>query len=72
MKLYKVNDLQGCSFMDYSHDKPLTALEIRQIRWSDYQDNLQDKEYRLKWSEFTLKFIADLWEIEFKEVKELK
>jgi len=68
MKKYIVHDLQGCSFMDYSHDEPLTAQQIRAYRWSDYQQNLQDEEYSLKWSEFTLDFIADLWELEFEEV----
>lgn len=68
MKRYIVHDLQGCNFMDYSHDEPMIALEIRQTRWSDYQDNMQDEEYPLKWSQFTLDFIADLWELEFEAV----
>ena len=68
MKRYIVHDLQGCNFMDYSHDEPMTATEIRQTRWNDYQDNMRDEEYPLKWSEFTLDFIADLWELEFESV----
>lgn len=69
MKRYLVHDLQGCGFMDYSHTEPLTANEIRGIRWSDYQDNMGDPEHPLKWHKFTLEFIADLWELEFEEVK---
>lgn len=68
MKYYKVHDMQGCSFMDYSHDEPMTAAEIRATRWSDYQDNMQDEEYPLKWHEFTMNFIADLWELDFEQV----
>lgn len=55
--------------MDYSHDEPMTALEIRATRWQDYKDNMQDEQYPLKWSQFTLHFIADLWELEFEQVK---
>lgn len=65
MKRYTVTDLQGCSFMDYSHEEPLTALQIRQIRWQDYKDNMSDPEDRMSWSKFTLEFIADVWELEF-------
>lgn len=54
--------------MDYSHTEPMTALEIRQARWQDYKDNICDGEYTLKWSEFTLDFIADLWELDFEAV----
>ena len=68
MKRYIVHDLQGASFMDYSHEESMTALEIRQTRWQDYKDNMQDEEYPLKWSQFTLDFIADLWEIRFEAV----
>lgn len=68
MKRYIVHDLQGCSFMDYSHEEPMTALEIRQTRWQDYKDNMSDEEDRMSWSQFTLAFIADLWEIEFEAV----
>jgi hypothetical protein len=69
MKKYIVHDLQGASFMDYTHDEPMTATEIRQTRWQDYQDNMQDSEYPLEWAEFTLNFIADLWELSFEEVR---
>ncbi|MGI9028174.1 MAG: hypothetical protein ACR2FM_05050 [Candidatus Saccharimonadales bacterium] len=68
MRYYRVIDNQGCNFMDYSYDKPLTALEIRQIRWGDYKNNLEDPENPLPWKMFTLEFIADLWEIDFEEV----
>lgn len=71
MKRYTVTDLQGGSFMDYSHNEPLTANEIRQIRWQDYIDNMVDDEpERMKYKDFTLEFIQDLWEIQLKEVKE--
>jgi hypothetical protein len=54
--------------MDYSHDEPLTELEIREIRWEDYLDNLDD-EIGMRWQDFTLEFIADVWELEFEEVE---
>lgn len=66
MRRYKVHDLQGCGFMDYSHEEPLTANEIRSIRWSDYKNHHENSD--LKWSEFTLDFIADFWEISFEQV----
>jgi hypothetical protein len=67
MKKYIVHDLQGCGLMDYSFDEPLTANEIRAIRWCDY-NNFREPEDRMKWSNFTLNFIADLWEIDFEVV----
>lgn len=36
MKKYIVHDLQGAGFMDYSWQEPLTAQQIRAIRWADY------------------------------------
>lgn len=72
MKYYKVHDNQGCSFMDYSHDEPLTAQQIRAIRWQDYSDNLTDDEDTIKWSKFTLDFICDVWDIELEQVKYVK
>ena len=69
MKRYIVHDLQGASFMDYSHDEPMTANEIRQTRWQDYIDNMADDEpERMRYKDFTMDFIAYLWELEFEEV----
>lgn len=38
MKRYIIHDLQGYNFMSYSHKEPLTAEEIREIRWDDYYE----------------------------------
>ena len=65
MKRYIVNDLQGSSFMNYTHDEPLTAQQIRSIRWQDYSDNITDDEDKMRWQDFTMAFIADIWELEF-------
>lgn len=54
--------------MGYSHEEPLTADEIRQIRWQDYNDNIAADDDTLSYDDFTLEFIADLWEIEFEAV----
>lgn len=67
MKRYIVHDLQGAGLMSYSHDEPLTANEIRSIRWDDYNNDREDED-RMKWQDFTLTFIADLWELEFEQV----
>lgn len=68
MKRYIIHDLQGYNFMGYSHEEPLTADEIRQIRWQDYNDNIAADDDTLSYDDFTLEFIADLWEIEFEAV----
>lgn len=69
MKKYIVHDLQGGSFMGYSHEEPLTAQQIRAIRWQDYIDNMVDDEpERMKYKHFTMAFIADVWELDFETV----
>jgi hypothetical protein len=65
MKRYIVHDLQGAGFMDYSWQEPLTAQQIRAIRWADYLNFKDEVEGNLKWSDFTLAFIADFWELRF-------
>jgi hypothetical protein len=68
MKRYKVIDRQGCDFMSYTHEKPLTANEIRSIRWCDYKDNFMDSpKNRMKWQNFTINFVCDFWEIDLEE-----
>lgn len=67
-KKYRVIDLQGSHFMDYTHDEPLTIQEIREIRWQDYQDNfMSDPENVMTFEEFTIDFVCDFWEIRLEE-----
>lgn len=54
--------------MGYSWEEPLTAQQIRAIRWSDYLNFRDDVDGKLKYSDFTLDFIADFWELEFEVV----
>ena len=69
MTRYTVTDLQGAGFMGYSFEEPLTANQIRQIRWQDYIDNMVDDEpERMKYKDFTMEFIADVWELDFNKV----
>lgn len=56
--------------MDYSHDEPMTASEIRGQRWEDYKDNfMNDPQNNMRWQDFTLAFIADFWELEFEAIQ---
>lgn len=68
MKRYIVHDLQGAGLMSYSWEEPLTAQQIRAIRWSDYLNFRDDVDGKLKFSDFTLDFIADFWELRFEAI----
>lgn len=67
MKYYIVHDLQGANFMDYTHKQSVTANEIRSLRWEDFKLNHNGDKW-LSWSQFTLDFIADFWQLEFEQV----
>ena len=55
--------------MGYTHDEPLTANEIRSQRWYDYKDNICDGDTTMRYNEFTIEFVCDLWDIELELVK---
>lgn len=64
MKRYKVIDLQHTGFINDSHDNPMTAQEIRNRFWG-----LEEEHHTEKWSQFTLDYIAELWDVDFEVVK---
>lgn len=64
MKKYKVIDLQGCGFMDDTEDEPMTEKELRERFWGLAEARTE------KYSEFTLDYISDAWEVQFEEIKD--
>ena len=71
MKLYSVEDLQGCCFMDYTWEEPWTAQKIRShLYWllRDERDSYPEEPDHYHFKEITLDFCADYWEIRFIEV----
>ena len=68
MKKYSVIDLQGCSFMDYTWEEPMTAQQIRShLYWLlvDERGYYPDEQEYYHFKEITLDFCADYWEIRF-------
>ena len=63
MKRYKVIDLQGASFLDYTEQEPETAQQLRSHFWSF--DEARTTEYKY----FTLDYIKEVWSIDLEEVK---
>lgn len=63
MKKYEVQDLQGANFMDYTYEEPETGNELRSHFW--LLDDVRTEKYK----DFTLDFIQEMWDVEFKEVK---
>ena len=61
MKKYKVIDITGQCFMDYTHKKPITLNELRKRFWN--LNVLRTKKY----SDFTANYIETIFEVEFKE-----
>ena len=61
MKLYTINNLQGCNFMDDTYDEPMTANVLRARFW--VLDECRTKKY----SQFTKEHIYDMWKVEFEE-----
>ena len=50
--------------MSDTHEEPMTANELRSRFWS-FDDCRSDK-----YSQFTLSYISDMWEVTFEEVKD--
>jgi hypothetical protein len=63
MKLYKVNDLQGCGFMSDTHTEPMTANGLRSRFWSLEESRTEH------YKDFTLAYIEDVWQVELEEAK---
>lgn len=63
MKKYKVIDLQGMGFMDYTDDEPMTAKELRSHFWAYDESRTTHFKY------FTLNYIRETWCVDFEEVK---
>lgn len=63
MKKYKVIDIQGASFMSDTEKEPMTLNELRSRFWG--LNEAQTKNYK----DFTGKYIQDIWEVDFEEVK---
>lgn len=58
MQHYIIRDLQNCSFCHWTWEKPLTRLEIIK----HFREIAKDGE--ISFSHFSLRIIADFWELE--------
>lgn len=64
MKLYKVIDNQGTSFMIDTWETPMTMYDLRKRFWAlgdCHTDNFND---------FTGDYIQEMWDVYFNELKE--
>ena len=62
MKKYRVNDLQGCNFMEDTQKEPMTMNALRARFWAT-EDNRTKK-----YSQFTKEYISNGWGVEFEVV----
>ena len=62
MKKYEVMDEQGCNFMDYTHEEPMTANELRHHFWCF--DECRTNHYK----DFTMDYITEMWNVTFVEI----
>jgi hypothetical protein len=63
---YIVNDNEGYNFMEWTHDQPLTRKELLEV-FKEFADN--DGIDTPK-KHFSLKFCADLWNVDIIPYKE--
>jgi hypothetical protein len=64
MKKYAVIDLQGCDFMSYTHEEPMTRKELLE----HFRGFCEVEDKPLSFAD-SLKSIKDIWEIDLVVVK---
>jgi len=66
---YKINCQQGTNFGEWSHEEPATRAEIIDYFYDLYLAEFEEEDRKYK-KDFSLRFIADLWDVDFERVKQ--